>query len=246
MSIWGKVIGVVAGFAVGGPLGALLGVAAGHAVDRMRTADQAEPIDDRDTRQLAFTTAVIVLGAKLAKADGRVTRDEVDAFKEIFHIPREEMRAVGALFDEAKADARGFEPYAAQIAEIFRGQPAVLEEILGGLFHVARADAVYHPAEREFLARVAGIFGFADREFERIEATFMDLGRDGSDPYDVLGLGPTASDAEIKSTYRKLIRENHPDMLIAQGMPEEFIELANEKMATINGAYDRIAKDRGL
>ncbi len=251
MSIWGKVIGGVAGFALGGPLGAIMGTVAGHAYDKMKKGGGAGG-DDDDTLQVAFTTAVIVLSAKMAKADGHVTRDEVDAFKQLFDIPAAEMKNVGRLFDEAKQDAKGFEPYAEQIAMLFANQQAVLEELLGGLFHIARADGFVHPEEIKFLRKTALIFGFTEPQFERLAAIHMGGAgvpggnRAAADPYQVLGVSRKASDAGIKKAYRKLIRENHPDTLIAQGMPQEFIDVANEKMAAINAAYDVIEKERGL
>ncbi len=252
MSIWGKIIGGVAGFALGGPLGALIGGLAGHAVDKIRGAqegpEQLEGPEDAagpsGAKQVAFTVAVIVLGAKMAKADGTVTRAEIKAFKEVFRIPPEEMKNVGRIFDMAKKDARGFEPYAKQVAWLFRNEPAVLEELLAGLFHIARADGDVHPAELDYLRRVGEIFGLDTRSFERVRATFD--GPDRSDPYEVLGIGRGAGNDEIKKAYRKLIRENHPDTLVAQGMPEEFVRVANQRMAAINAAYDEIEKQRGI
>ena len=244
MSIWGKVIGGVAGFAISGPLGAILGAVAGHHAFDKRKTDAAALGGAAGARQVAFTTAVIVLSAKMAKADGQVTRDEVDAFKELFDIPTGEMKDIGRLFDEAKKDAGGFEPYAEQIAMMFASQPAVMEELLGGLFHIAKADGVVHPNELNFLRKTALIFGFTERQFERLKTIY--IGTEESDPYQILGLARKASDNTVKKAYRKLIRENHPDMLIAQGMPQEFIDVANEKMAAINAAYDRIEKERGL
>ena len=245
MSIWGKVIGGVAGFAIGGPLGAMLGAYAGHTVDKKMAASQSGRIGqdgDTATRQVAFTVAVIVLSAKMAKADGEVTREEVDTFKRIFHIPPGEEKKVGGLFDEARRDAQGYEPYAEQIAFMFAREPAVLEELLGGLFHIAMADGVMKPAELQYLRQIASIFGFDEQRFQRIHASFDRPEK--SNPYDIVGVKSDASDSEIKSAYRKLIRENHPDTLIAQGLPQEFIDLANEKMAAINGAYDTIKKQR--
>jgi DnaJ like chaperone protein len=251
VSVWGKVIGGVAGFAMGGPLGAILGAVAGHAVDKMKQAEAVARGDaafdgfDQDARQVAFTTAVIVLSAKMAKADGRVSADEIAAFKTIFHIPPDETSHVARIWDEAKRDPGGYEPYAQQIAQLFRHEPAVMEEIVGALFHIAKADGVVHPAELELLTRIALIFGFTPQGFERLK--HIHLGSDGEDdPYEVLGIDRSASDEEVKRTYRKLIRENHPDTLMAQGVPQEFIDLANEKMATINAAYDRVEKQRGL
>jgi DnaJ like chaperone protein len=249
MSIWGKVIGGVAGFAMGGPFGALMGAAAGHAMDRMRETgprdDQQLDPNDMEARQVAFTMAVIVLGAKLAKVDGKVTTDEVAAFKRVFSVPAGEATDVGKLFNEAKQDARGFEPYARQIAQVFSNDRVMLEDLMGALFHIAKADGKYHPAERDYLAKVAIIFGLGRQDFERLEDTYI-KGEDADDPYEILGVSKDASDDDIKSTYRKLIRENHPDTMMAKGLPQEFIDLANEKMATINAAYDRVCKQRGI
>ena len=240
MSIWGKVIGGVAGFAVGGPIGALLGSAAGHLmVDKRRAAAGRD-----GTKQIAFTIGVIALGAKMAKADGVVTPDEVAAFKEVFHIPPEEMKNVGRVFDLARRDAHGFEPYAEQIASLFADSPQVLEDLIDGLFHIAKAANVMHPAELEFLRDVAAIFGFDDNEFARIREGH--LGPDEADPYQVLGVARDISEGDLKTAYRKLIREHHPDTLIAQGLPQEFVDVANGKLATINDAYDRIEAERGL
>ena len=251
MSIWGKVIGGFAGFAIGGPLGGLMGAAAGHAVDRMRRYDAgAARVDSTTNRQMAFTIAVIVLSAKMAKADGVVTRNEVEAFKQAFRIPPDEMTSVGRIFDHARQDAMGYEPYAQQVAQMFAGEPAVLDELLGGLFHIANADGGVGEAEMNYLRRVASIFDFDESRFDRVRAASVGGGRAAAaskvDPYAILGLPRKTSDATLKSSYRKLIRQYHPDTLIAQGLPQEFIDLANEKMAAINGAYDQIRKERGL
>ncbi len=240
MSIWGKVLGGAAGFALGGPLGAFIGALAGHAFDKRR--ERRGAMVDEPTKRVAFTIAIIVLGAKMAKADGIVTRDEIRAFRQVFHIPPEEMGGVSRVFDQARQEAAGFEPYAQQIARMFADRPAVLEKLLGALIHIAKADGVVSSGERDYLKAVAGIFGFDERAFERIRAEQM--GPDQADPYEVLGVPREASDRELKAAYRRLIRENHPDSLIAQGMPQEFIDLANEKMATINAAHERIRKER--
>ncbi|MDJ0610538.1 MAG: TerB family tellurite resistance protein [Kiloniellales bacterium] len=244
MSVWGKILGGAAGFAIGGPLGALLGGLAGHAVDKMRqsTEDGAEAADA--TKNVAFTIGVIVLGAKMAKADGVVTRDEIGAFKEVFRIPPREMKNVGRLFDQARRDSRGFEPYARQLGRMFRQNPAVLEELLEGLFHIAKADGQVTEAELEYLASVAKIFGLDPERWERVKAANVAAG--DADPYGVLGVRRDVSDDDLKGAYRRLVRENHPDKLVAQGMPQEFVDLANEKLAQINAAYDTVRKHRGL
>ena len=250
MSIWGKVIGGWAGFAIGGPLGAILGVAAGHAIDKSKNKRNADGFSENlDAQQIAFTSAVIVLCAKMAKADGHVTPDEISVFKRIFHIPAEEQENVGKLFNEARREVAGFERYATQIASLFSQKPSVLEEILGALFSIAKADGVIHEKELEFLKSVASIFGFSESKFLRLKATYINVDREGESqekPYEVLGISRESSDADIKKQYRKLIQNYHPDKLMAHGVPQEFIDLANEKMATINSAYDKIERERGL
>lgn len=253
MSIWGKIIGGAAGFAMGGPLGALLGTLAGHAVDRSNAEENAaaaelendRPADDRRaTRQIAFTIAVIALGAKMAKADGTVSRSEVAAFKQVFKIPPKEVKNVARVFDQAKRDVAGFDAYARQLAQMFDERHPVLEELIDGLFHIARADGEIHEDEIAFMRDVAAIFGFGDADFARIREA--NLGPDEADPYTMLGVRREQPDEDIRAAWRKLSRENHPDRLIADGLPPEFVELANEKMAAINAAYDRIAKERGI
>ena len=241
MSVWGKIIGGVGGFAIGGPIGALVGAVAGHAVDKAR-GSSGEPQDA--TKSVAFTIATIALGAKMAKADGHVTRDEVDAFKKVFSVPPEEVKQVSKFFDQARKDSRGFEPYARQVAGMFADNPAVLEELLYCLTVIAKADGVVHPAEVAYLRSVGNIFGLDEYAFERITAISGGVGP--SDPYKILGVQRTITDDDLKTAYRALVRENHPDKLIAEGLPEELVQLANEKLAAINDAYDQISADRGL
>jgi DnaJ like chaperone protein len=239
MSIWGKLGGAAAGFLLGGgPLGALFGAFAGHLlVDR----DAAASVGDASG--VAFTIAMIALAAKMAKADGVVTEQEIEAFERIFRIPREDEAGVRRMFNLARQDTAGYEAYAAQIARLFRGNPAMLEDILDGLFEIAKADGVLHPGEAMFLERVAEIFGFAPNEFRRIRASHF--GVDVADPYGILGVAYNANEDEVKRTYRRLVRENHPDSLIARGVPEEFIRLSTAKLAAINIAYRKVLEERG-
>ena len=249
MSIWGKILGGAAGFALGGPIGALVGGIAGHAVDVLRedagpggaAGDGDAPADA--TRQIAFTIGVIALGAKMAKADGVVTRPEVAAFREIFHVPEAELKNVAFVFDRAKSDTAGFDVYAAQVAKLFRGRPNVLEDLLDGLFHIAKADGEVHAAELRYLAEVARIFGFDDAAFAQIREAH--IGPDAADPYAILGVPRDVDEAGLKSAWRGLVRSHHPDTLIAEGMPGEFVAIANDRLARINDAYDRIRRERG-
>jgi DnaJ like chaperone protein len=242
MTIWGKVLGGAAGFAIGGPLGALIGLAAGHAVDHLSDEYQkAEPAKADATQSIVFTIGVIVLSAKMAKADGVVKRTEIDTFRRLFHVPADEMGNVARVFDMARRDVAGYEVYARQIADLFDDRHAVLEELLDSLFLIAEADDHLHPLEIDFLRDVACIFGFCDDEFERILAGRPGHGDDPEvNPWRALGVSPDADDATVKAAYRRLLQEHHPDRLIAQGMPAEFIEVATQKTAALNAAYARI------
>ena len=195
-------------------------------------------------KTVAFTIAVVALGAKVAKADGRVTRDEVDAFKEVFFIPPDEERNAASVFDMARQDVAGFEGYAQKIRGMFDDEHdrATLEDILDGLFHIAGADGVYDPSELAFLQAVSEIFEISDRCFERLRARHdPNL---GGDPYILLGVTRDASMADIKSAWRSLVRETHPDRMMARGVPEEAVRLATQKLQTLNGAYERIQLER--
>ena len=231
MSIWGKISGAGTSLIASGS--ALLGAITG----RFLTDREADA-------SITFTIAVIALSAKMAKADGVVTGDEVEAFERLFRVAPEEAGNVRRVFDMAQRDTAGYETYAGQVARLFAGSPGVLEDILDGLFEIAKADGVFHPGEATFLKRVAEIFGFAPNEFRRIQATHF--APDKADPYVVLGVAYDASEDEIKRTYRRLVRENHPDSLIARGVPEEFIRLATDKTAAITGAYQKVVLERGF
>jgi DnaJ like chaperone protein len=239
MGILRTILGGVAGFAIGGPIGALLGAVAGRALDEVAGPD---PRVADGTKQIAFTIGVIALGAKMAKADGVVTRDEVAAFRRIFEVPQDEVANVGRIFDMAKRDARGFEPYARQVAGLFPDNPVILEKLLEGLYTIAEADGTVHPAELDYLHQVAGIFGLDASRFARAGAA----AGNPADPYVVLGVTRSASDEQIKTAWRNLVRENHPDRLMAQGLPQEAIALANRQVAAINAAYDQIARERNI
>lgn len=194
-------------------------------------------------KDVAFTIGVIALSAKMAKADGIVSRLEVEAFKRIFQSVPGEVANVERMFNLAKQDVAGYEAYADQIAALLKDDRKLLQDVLEGLLHVATADGVLHPKEDEFLADVASRFGFSPSEFRFFRARFV---KDNCNPYDVLRMLPGATDAEVKTQYRKLVSDNHPDKLMGRGVPAEFVEIATRKLAAINAAYDVIAKERGL
>jgi DnaJ like chaperone protein len=237
-SFWGALGGGGIGLALGGPLGALLGALAGHVlVDRDGAPFGAAP------RELVFTTGLVALSAKMARSDGVVTRDEVAAFERIVKVPQSERAAIQRLFDLAKQTSAGFEAYAGQIRDAFRDEPALLEDVLDGLFLIAAADGAIHEAEHAYLREVAAIFGIADGDFARIEARHA---RRPDDPYLILGASRELGDAELRRHYRRLVAETHPDREIARGLPEEAVAIATRRLAAINAAWDSIEKERGL
>ncbi|MET0527487.1 MAG: TerB family tellurite resistance protein [Microvirga sp.] len=237
-SIWGKLGGVGLGLALGGPIGALLGGVAGHMlIDR-----EGAPFG-RPPRDVLFTMGLVALAAKMAKADGVVVDVEVKAFEQLIDVPEGEHNRVQSLFELAMQTSDGFEAYARQIGEAFKDEPALLEDVIDGLFHIAKADEAVHEAEYAYLRDVATIFGFSQTDFERIAARHV---RRSDDPYFILKADRSMSDDELKRHYRKLVAENHPDREIARGLPPEAIKIATERVAVINAAWERIAAERNL
>jgi DnaJ like chaperone protein len=222
MSIWSQFAAV--GDSVGGFLSSLT---------RQNSAPE---------KSVGFTIGMIALGAKMAKADGVVTGEEIQAFRDVFRVPENDMPALERVFNLAKQDVAGFDSYARQVAKLFSKKAAVLENVLDGLFHIAKADGAVHEDELTYLEEVARIFGFEGSEFARIQARH--LVRVIEDPYQILGVDHTSSMAEIKAHYRKLARENHPDKQIAAGVPAEMVSLATDRFARINAAYDEIMQER--
>lgn len=201
--------------------------------------------DRRRTRpenSVAFTIAVISLGAKMAKADGTVRTAEVAAFREVFQIAPEDEPAAARVFNLARQDVAGFDLYAGRIARLFRDAPQVLEDILEGLFHIAMADGRYHEGEEAFLRRVALEFGIPDRAFDCIEARHVT--GEARDPFRVLGVPRDADMATIRARWRDLVRTSHPDQMIARGLPIETVALANARLAAINAAWEEIRARR--
>ena len=244
MSFIGRVFHTARGLPFGGPIGALIERAAGH-LPRHRAGDETRRAAD-PRRSVAFTIAVIALGAKMAQADGAVTRDEVAAFREVFQVPAGEEEHVRFVFDLARKSTHGFESYARQVGRLFAADRGVLENLLGGLFHIALADGRLCAAEDAYLAEVAQQFGLSPRDYARIKREHVGNGEEANeDAYLTLGVGPETAPSELRAAYRRLLRESHPDVAIARGLPPECIALATARMARINAAYDRLS-GRGL
>ncbi len=223
MSIWKRIRDAIGALAEGEPLSAVFA--------RLTTPPE---------RTVAFTIAVIALGAKMAKADGRVTRDEIAAFRRVFHIPKEEEASAARVYNMARTEVAGFDIYARQMARMFRDRPGVLADLLEGLVFIAAADGEYHPGEAEFLGVVARIFGIGEAEFRVIRARHLP---GESDPWAVLGLAPGTGAEAVRRRYRKMVRELHPDLMIARGVPEEARRLAEQRLAAVTNAYGEIMQE---
>ena len=221
MSIWKRISDALAALAQGEGLSAVF--------EKLRTPPE---------RTIGFTIAVIALGAKMAKADGLVTRDEVTAFRQVFHIPASETQNAARVFDLARKDVAGFDLYAARIRDMFGAGHQALVDLLEGLFYIAVADGRYHPNENVFLEEVAQIFGVQSRDFVNMRARFVP--DENPDPYCVLGVDPTADAETVRQAWRALVREYHPDRMIARGVPEEAMKLAEKRLIQANWAYEEI------
>ena len=239
MSIWGKIIGGATGFAFGGPIGALLGGVAGHAIDKIKTKKKLP--EEIALKQIGFTIGVIVLSAKMAKADGKVTEDEIKAFKEKINIPDNEIKNVAKLWDQAKKTTDGFEIYAKQIADLLEKNSSVLEELLKLLIIIALADGKITIPEIKYLEKVGNIFGFSKENFERIYSSKLGV---SADPYQILGVSRDASVDEIKLKWKQLAINHHPDLLISQGIPKDLIHKSTSRLKEINNAWDTIQNQR--
>lgn len=226
MSIWTRIMDALGALTSGEGLSAVF--------DRLSTPPE---------RSVAFTIAVIALGAKMAKADGLVTRDEVAAFREVFHIAPEDEADAARVFNLARQDVAGFPAYAAKIRTMFGDGSETLCDVMEGLFHIAVADGHYHKAEDAFLSQVAAIFGLPDARFRSLRSRFVP--DDPHDPYDVLGVSPDMPLPEIRAVWKRLARETHPDAMIARGLPEEAVQMAGRRMVDINRAWAEIEAARG-
>ena len=232
MSVWGKIAGIAAGYALGGVPGALLGGLAGHfALDRM------------NDRQIVFTIALISLAAKMTRADGMVSPIEVQAVQNMLRVPESEHANMARVFNLAQEDVAGFDSYARQVADIYADSPQVLEDVLDVLFYIAYADGHLHPAENQFLEIVAGIFHVGESDFKRLQARHD---AHVQDPYAILGVTRHTADAGVRAAWLQAVRDNHPDQLQARGLPPEMMHIATDRMAAINDAWETIRKERGI
>ena len=249
MAIFGKIMGGALGFALGGPLGAMIGAVAGHGlIDRSRSRAVASGNGASAAEAgVVFALGVIALSAKVAKADGTVTRDEVRVFQRLFSFEPGERARVAEFYNEASRSPYGFEAYAEQMRGVLAARPELLAEVMDALYAIAAADGELHPEEERMIASIGAIFGLSDYEMASIRARHAAgpaADKGAADAYAVLGVGPGATDEELRAAHRNLVRTYHPDRLVSKGLPEEFMKLANDRLAEINSAYETVTKER--
>ena len=237
MSIFGSLIGGMIGFSLGGPFGMLLGSLLGGKISRSRTNSR---FNAQAQGQRIFALSLIVLSAKLSKADGQVSREELIAVKDKLKIPENEIDQVGKIFNQAKNESTGYEPYAKQIAQFYSGNLNVLEEVINVLFYIAEADGEVSLKELEMIKNISKIFGLTHSQFESIKESRK--GSDKLNPYVVLESDPNDDLSTIRKKYLKLSKEHHPDLLISKGVPQEVINESKNKMRAINSAWMQIQK----
>ena len=237
MSIWGSLLGGVIGFSLGGPFGALLGSFLGGKISNISSSNT---FANQQNSQQIFALSLIILSAKLSKADGRVSKEELIAVKDKLKIPESEIDQVAKIFNKAKDESTGYEPYAKQISEIFKGNQNVLEEVINILFYIAEADGHVSNEEESMIANIAFIFGLNQNQYESIKESRKSS--DKLNPYVVLESQPTDDLKLIRKKYIKLSKEHHPDLLISKGVPIEVINESKNKMRAINAAWDQIQK----
>ena len=237
MTIWGSLIGGMIGFSLGGPFGMLLGSLIGGKISRAKSragfGSFAQP-------QQIFALSLIVLSAKLSKADGQVSKEELIAVKDKLRIPENELDQVGKIFNKAKEESAGYEPYAQQIAQIYRGNINVLEEVINILFYIAEADGNVSKSELKMIEHIAQIFGLTEIQFNSIKESRKSS--DKLNPYIVLESNPDDTIEIIRKRYLKLSKEHHPDLLMSKGVPQEIIDESKAKMRAINSAWDQVQK----
>ncbi|MFZ7126535.1 MAG: TerB family tellurite resistance protein [Desulfobacterales bacterium] len=249
MSWIGKFLGGTLGFVLGGPLGAIAGAAFGHFYDQ--TAEELDAEQKTPTRiegaQMTFFVAVFSMLAKLARVDGRVSAEEMqtmEAFmvRELRLSPQSRQLAL-RIFQAALASRDSFHDYAQQFYLHFRQYPQLLEFMADILFKLAASDGRMTPPEEALLRAATQLFRLGDEGFDRLYA--LHFGRNVSH-YDVLGVSEKDSIETIKSRYRTLVKEYHPDRIASKGLPDELLEVAEEKFREIQAAYETIKEERGI
>ena len=242
MMLLKSAIGYLIGFSLGGPIGGLIGAIAGSRVGANQTKSKTR-FTSNQQQQAAFFAALFACLAKLAKADGIVSKEEVekvdDFIKERFKFPSEQRKFAIKVFNHAKDDNVSYEEYASQLAGLLAKNKNALVVFYELLFELAMADGILDPAEEVLLRKTPGIFGIDLSLFDKLKDQFSS---DSSDPYKVLGVTIDMPFDDIKKIYQKKRREFHPDTLISKGLPDELLDKAKEKFIEIQQAFEVIEK----
>ena len=246
MGWMGKIIGGSVGFMLGGPLGAVAGIALGAIYDS-GTSRPGSRLNSGEEDHLTFFLAAFSMLAKLAKADGVVSREEIAVIKRFMRdnlgLDSEGQKLAIRIFNQAKTSPDRFEDYAAQFYSIFAGRREIIISMFDILLAVASADGVIHLNEERMLNIAARIFHINSGQYGRMKESRED---GGDKYYAILGCSRSDSNETIKKKYRKLASEFHPDKIIAKGLPEEFVTFAKTKFQEIQGAYEKVKKERGM
>lgn len=261
---YGKLIGGLLGLITLGPLGLIIGLFVGHLFDKglWQAMKFASPQNIARIKDSFFQTTFLVSGY-VAKADGRVSEQEVAHTEAVFNqmglSPEQRKRAIEFFKRGASADFQ-LEPTISSFVETCRGQRQLCQTLLFFLISLALADHQIDEAEHTALQRIATLLGFTPAELEQFlrmaqaQDHFQGSAAGGGaqpgtslkDAYTALGVSPDDDDKVIKRAYRKLMSENHPDKLIAQGVPEDMVKLATERSQEIQAAYEMVKKSRGM
>lgn len=259
-----KIIGAVAGFVLKSRALLFSGVIIGFFIDYYRVENatlftfqriknfwfRMNPVHlwrhSKEAKHISFLQSVAGLAAKVAKADGQVSENEIRVFKKIFEIKQEENSKIGKVFNHAKTSAKGYEVYAKQLNWLTKNNLDLKENVLDNLFKIAAADGSITTEEHEILHQIAMIIEFPEGNFEVLSEMYSPKPETSiiQDFYDVLGVFCNASDCEIKRRWKELIVQYHPDRLQSQGANAEEIKKTTIKMAEINNAYQAIMKSR--
>ncbi len=248
MSWFGKIMGGSVGFMLGGPIGALVGVSLGHTLidDKARAGIvESGRLTGQEQRQAVFFTATFAMLGKMAKADGRVCEDEINAvrcfMRDKLRLDATMQKFAMGVFNEAKDDNTPFADYARQLGQVFQNEQQLRMMFYEMLFTVALADGVLHPAEEQMLRDAPSMLGLHGNVFDTVKRQFVS---DLSHHYAMLGLEDGADMSAVKKAYRKLASEYHPDKIVSKGLPEDFITFAEAKFREINEAYEAIQEAR--
>ena len=254
MGWFGKLTFGSMGLLLGGPLGAIAGAALGHVLvdKKIDFAGQAgrsipEPqFEYAEKTQAAFFISLFSILGKLSKIDGVVTKDEIAVVQDFINglpIDETEKQFARQVFNEAKNSPHQIDDFAIQLYSMAKNQPTLLVSYFDLLFRIVAADGTFHPAEEAALKRVKEIFQISDNQFEDIKAVYFD---DLAKHYKTLNSAPESTNEEIKSNYKKLVKDFHPDVIISKGLPQEFIEFASDRFREIQESYEKIRRERNF